>query len=183
MLPRSDAIPNILIITGLMASGKSSAAQAVAERLPNSVHLRGDIFRKMIINGRAEVTPEAGPDALKQLTVRYRLAWDACAAYVVAGFCVIYQDVILGRHLADACAALQKYKVGVVVLRPSLRIVADRDRNRSKKAYGDNWTPSQLDATLQLTPDIGLWIDTSNLTVDETVDAIFTRAHETRRNV
>jgi deoxyadenosine/deoxycytidine kinase len=34
----------VILITGNMAAGKSSVAQALAERLPKSVHLRGDVF-------------------------------------------------------------------------------------------------------------------------------------------
>ena len=48
--------PQIVLITGAMAAGKSSLAQALAERLPCSVHLRGDSFRRMIVSGRAEMT-------------------------------------------------------------------------------------------------------------------------------
>lgn len=46
----------MILITGIMASGKSTVAQLLAERLDRSVHLRGDMFRKMIVNDR-----EGGP--------------------------------------------------------------------------------------------------------------------------
>ena len=46
----------IILITGNMAAGKSTVAQALAERLPMSVHLRGDRFRRMIVNGQAEMS-------------------------------------------------------------------------------------------------------------------------------
>ena len=36
--------PAIYVISGIMAAGKSSVAQALAERLPRSVHVRGDVF-------------------------------------------------------------------------------------------------------------------------------------------
>ena len=42
MLPDRD-FPDIVVVTGGMAAGKSTVAQALAERLPKSVHLRGDI--------------------------------------------------------------------------------------------------------------------------------------------
>ena len=44
----------IILITGNMASGKSTVAQALAEQLPKSVHLRGDLFRRMIVSGRSD---------------------------------------------------------------------------------------------------------------------------------
>jgi chloramphenicol 3-O-phosphotransferase len=52
--PRARAI---VLITGIQAAGKSTVAQALAERLPRSVHLRGDLFRRLIVNGRADMTP------------------------------------------------------------------------------------------------------------------------------
>lgn len=58
---------DIVLITGAMASGKSTVAQALAERLPRSVHLRGDVFRRMIVNGRAEMTFELSAEARRQL--------------------------------------------------------------------------------------------------------------------
>ena len=40
----------VVLITGVMASGKSTIAQLLAEKLPKAVHLRGDTFRKMIVS-------------------------------------------------------------------------------------------------------------------------------------
>ena len=47
-------MPPVYLITGMMASGKSTVAQALAERLPRSVHVRGDLFRRMIVSGRVD---------------------------------------------------------------------------------------------------------------------------------
>ena len=57
-----------------MASGKSTIAQHIAERLPQRVHLRGNIFRKMIVNGQAHVEPPLSKEAMAQLRLRYQLA-------------------------------------------------------------------------------------------------------------
>jgi predicted kinase len=53
--------PQLILITGLMAAGKSTVAQRLAERLPKSVHLRGDVFRRMIVNGQAEMGGGGSP--------------------------------------------------------------------------------------------------------------------------
>ncbi|MDQ0761187.1 putative kinase [Streptomyces canus] len=44
----------VVLVTGVMAAGKSTVAQALAERLPRAAHVRGDVFRRMIVSGRAE---------------------------------------------------------------------------------------------------------------------------------
>lgn len=166
-----------------MAAGKSTVGQAIAERLSRSVHLRGDVFRKMIVAGRAEMTPEPSQEALSQLSLRYQLACNACVAYAEAGFSVIYQDVILGRQLSEVTAHLTSYAPGVVVLNPSTAVVAARDAERSKTAYSSQWTPAKLGALLDETPNIGLWLDTSQMSVSQTADYILNNLELTRREI
>jgi dephospho-CoA kinase len=40
------------VITGVMAAGKSTVADLLARRFDRGVHVRGDVFRKMIVTGR-----------------------------------------------------------------------------------------------------------------------------------
>ena len=49
----------VIVVTGIQAAGKSTIAQALAERLERSVHLRGDVFRRMIVSGRADPPAQA----------------------------------------------------------------------------------------------------------------------------
>jgi predicted kinase len=165
-------MPPVLLITGIMASGKSTVAQALAERLPRSVHLRGDTFRRFIVNGREEITPDPTPEADRQLRLRYELGAMATRRYHEAGLTVVYQDIILGTHLARVAAMLRDLPLQVVVLCPSPDTVARREAARGKTGYGA-WTVDDLDAGLRdVTPRIGLWLDTSDLTVPQTVDRI-----------
>ena len=91
--------PRIVLITGPSAAGKSTVAQAVAERLPRSVHLRGDVFRRMIVNGRATFGATLDEEAVRQLDLRYDLAVAAALRYLEAGYNVVYQDIIVGPAL------------------------------------------------------------------------------------
>lgn len=52
------------------AAGKSTVAEALAKRLDKCVHLRGDIFRKMIVSGREEMWERPSEEALSQLELR-----------------------------------------------------------------------------------------------------------------
>lgn len=175
-MPLKDA--GILLITGIMASGKSTVAQAVAERLPKSVHLRGDLFRRMIVNGRIDMTPGYEAEAFEQLRLRYRLAAAAAEMYCAAGFTVIYQDVIIGPVIQEVVDELRRQPLYVVVLCPSPEVVAEREAGRAKQSYGA-WTPADLDVGLrETTPRLGLWLDTSALSVGETADAILQRIDE-----
>lgn len=164
--------PQVVIITGLMAAGKSTVAQALAARLQKSVHVRGDLFRRAIVNGRAEIGLEHSPVAQQQLELRYNIACHVCCSYADAGFNVIYQDVILGDHLLKVAARLRRWSAGVVVLAPSIQAIHEREASRAKTGYSGGWTPERLAVELDATPRVGLWVDTSHLTVEQTVQTI-----------
>jgi hypothetical protein len=68
----------------------------------------------------------------------------------------------------------------VVVLCPTPEVVAQREAGRVKTGY-TTWTPADLDHELRTnTPKIGLWLDTSALSVDKTVGTIRARLDEAR---
>ncbi|WP_029192804.1 AAA family ATPase [Paenibacillus harenae] len=168
--------PSLFLITGIMASGKSTVAQLLSERFEKSVHLRGDIFRKMIVRNRREVGPDSGDAELDQLKLRYRLTAMSADAYYGAGFNVIIQDVVIGPLLHDFISYLRNRPFTLVVLCPSVEAVERREAARSKKGYG-LWTAAGLDRVLrEETPKIGMWLDSTGLTPEETVNEILRRS-------
>ena len=68
----------------------------------------------------------------------------------------------------------------VVVLAPSAAAVAAREAGRAKSGYGA-WTVEELDGALGIRPPrIGLWVDSSELTVGETIEAILAQRERAR---
>ncbi|MFI1095111.1 AAA family ATPase [Streptomyces sp. NPDC020917] len=170
----------VVVITGVMASGKSTVAQLLAERLPRAVHVRGDVFRRMMVAGRHTLAPEQDEEAEQQLRLRYRVSASTADLYTAAGWTAVVQDVVLGPYLEpylDAIASRPRY---LVVLAPSREAVTAREAARAKTGYG-TWTVGGLDRVLRTeTPRIGLWLDSTDQTPDQTVDAILDRLHEAR---
>lgn len=172
---------SVYLITGIQAAGKSTVAQALAERLPRSAHIRGDAFRRFVVGGRAEMSADPTPAAVEQLRLRHRLAAATADGYAQAGFTAVLQDVVLGEHLPWTVEQIRTDPLYVVVLAPRPEAVAAREAGRAKNAYGA-FTVSALDTVLRdATPRVGTWLDTSDLTVDETVQAILTGAQPLRR--
>ncbi|RJE86914.1 phosphotransferase [Paenibacillus sp. 1011MAR3C5] len=162
----------IYIVTGAMASGKSTVAELLARRLERAVHLRGDTFRRMIVKGREEMLPEPSDEALRQLDLRYRLTALAADGYYEAGFAVIVQDIIVGPALMSFISNIKSRPVYLIVLAPNEEAIARREAQRSKKGYGV-WTIEGLSRLLQQdTPRVGLWLDSSTLTPEQTADEI-----------
>ena len=167
----AHSIGPIFMITGVMAAGKSSIAQNLAEHLSPSLHLRGDVFRRMIVNGRKEMSSEPDAEALRQLHLRYRSASETARIYSKAGFNVIYQDVAIGSVLNEVVPMYKGLPLHVIVLCPNKETIEKREQERSKTGYG-GVTVEQLQIALANTPRIGLWVDSSDQTVEETVTAI-----------
>lgn len=168
----------VVVITGVMASGKSTVAQLLAERLPRAVHVRGDVFRRMLVSGRHELMPEHDEEATQQLRLRYRVSASTADLYAAAGWTAVVQDVVLGEHLEPYLDAISSRPLYLVVLAPSQEAVAEREAGRAKSGYG-SWTVGGLDHVLRATtPRLGLWLDSTGQTPEETVDAILDRLGE-----
>lgn len=171
----------VIVVTGIMAAGKSTVAQLLAERFSRGVHLRGDVFRRMIVRGQASIGSPLSDEAVAQLRLRYRLAGAAADGYAEAGFTVVLQDIVLGPELPAYVDGITARPRHLVVLAPSPDVVARREAGRAKTGYGDGWTPELLDQGLRSeTPRIGLWLDSSSQTPDETVSEILARLDEAR---
>jgi chloramphenicol 3-O-phosphotransferase len=160
-----------VLITGVSAAGKSTVAQVLAERLPRAAHVRGDTFRRMVVSGRADMTPEPIDEAVRQLHLRYRIAATTADLYADAGFTPIVQDVILGADLERFTKLIRTRPLHVIVLAPDPAAVEHLVEQ----------TVTLLDQVLHReTPRIGLWLDTSRQSPEETVEEILSRIGEAR---
>lgn len=161
---------SLIVVTGIMAAGKSTVAQALAERFQKSAHVRGDHYRRSIVRGRHEMSPDPSPEALDQLRLRYRTAISVAENYRAAGFATVVQDIIIGPMLEEFVAMVPHRPFSLIVLTPDPAAVVQRERNRGKIGYV-GFTADQLDSIHRSTsPKLGFWLDSTSLTVEETVD-------------
>lgn len=166
----------IYVITGVMASGKSTVAEALARSVEKGVHLRGDVFRKMIVTGREEMCENPSKEALSQLDMRYAITAKAAIEYYNNGFLVVVQDNYLGEKLEYFVELLKQYPTYIIVLNPDIKAIEQREQNRGKKGYVGFSVESLYKVFIEETPRIGLWLDTTNMSIAETVNEIQRRA-------
>ena len=103
----------ILFITDPMASEKSTAAALLAETPTSSVHLRGDVFRKMIKHGRVETRESPSKEASKQLNPRNKITAESAKLYHKAGFILVLQDKYYDEKLSQMLNFLTPEEVKV----------------------------------------------------------------------
>ena len=51
----------LFVISGVSAAGKSTVARLLAGRFERGVCVPGDAIREMMVSGRADMRPDAGP--------------------------------------------------------------------------------------------------------------------------
>jgi chloramphenicol 3-O-phosphotransferase len=173
----------VVLVTGISAAGKSTVADLLARRFDRGVHVDGDVFRQMVVAGRVEETADPSPEAFRLLRLRYSLGAATADAYFDAAFSVVVQDVVVGPLLDDYVGMIRSRPLCVVTLAPRRDVVAAREASRAKTVYSPDLDQLAVvdDALRDRTPRMGLWLDTSEQTPEQTVDEIVARAWEEAR--
>ena len=133
----------------------------------------------MIVSGGLWVNEEPAEEAQRQLRLRGRNACLLADSFFEAGFTPVIDDVVIGSRLGDFTSDLRSRPLLFVLLTPRLDIVRQRDSERPEKQVFRTWR--HLDQAMrEETPQEGLWLDSSELTAEQTVDEILRRAEEAR---
>jgi predicted kinase len=98
--------PAIIVVSGIMASGKSTVARLLAGRFARGAHVEADALQRMIVSGGVWVgeSGEPGGEAARQLRLRLRNMCLLGRSFYEAGFTAVLDDIIIGerwRELQD----------------------------------------------------------------------------------
>jgi broad-specificity NMP kinase len=160
----------IYLISGLPGAGKSSVSYRLAKRFERGVHIEADLVQQMIVVG--SVWPEWEPreEAMRQFDLRRRNVSMLADSFFDAGFTPVIDDIVIGSRIDEYVSGLQGRPLLFVMLVPRPDVVRKREMSRKKYVF-DRW--AHLDDVIRReTPRVGLWLDTSDMSADETVDAI-----------
>ncbi|WP_194904344.1 AAA family ATPase [Catenulispora rubra] len=170
----------LIVVTGIPASGKTTVAAALAQRSTRAVVVDGDTIRAMVVSGYVDMARDPSEEALRQLRLRYQASLAVAHVYLQAGFDVVFNDNVLGPLLDELPGLVPCDQFHLVVLNPGPEVIRDRDREREKTAYtAENGSFDWLREVLaNETPRLGLWLDTSHQTPDESADVIIAKLDE-----
>ena len=168
---------HIFIVSGIPGVGKTTVSGLLARRFDRGVHLEADIFQKLIVTGGLFPDKEPEEEAWRQLRLRSKHVAMLADSFLENGFWPVIDDVVVGLRLIEVLEDIKSRPLYFVLLLPSLAVVEQRDRTRDEKHVFDIW--SHLDEVARKeTPKQGLWLDSSAMSAEETVDEILRRTDE-----
>lgn len=172
----------IIVITGVQGAGKSTIGPLLAARFKRSAFIDADDLHWMIVSGQNWITDpgdEIAPEAANQLRLRLHNGCLLARSFRDAGFTAVAVDIIMGERWGHLKEELRGVPFYFVVLAPDVDTVIVREASRGKKTLlGPAWA-HYLDQEFRKTmAGIGIWIDTSKQTPEETVDEIMRRLDE-----
>ena len=158
---------DVWIVTGIPGAGKSTVATLLAKSLPLSAYVPGDVTHDLIVSGRVEPDQEPEDEAERQIRLTQRNICQLARSLSKAGHVPVIDWVVRNGHDLEAFQdGLSGLTIRLVVLAPSHSALEIR-----KPAAARRWSHLQKDMFGDL-KGTGLWIDSTNLSIEETLDLV-----------
>jgi predicted kinase len=167
--------PTLFVVSGVQGAGKSTVSRLLAGRLGRGACVSADLLQRMIVaGGQWPEGPDLPPETARQLRLRLHHACLLGLSFVDAGFHAVVDDIVIGERLDHLLEELAGRRFVFVMLTPRREVVRERERGRGTQLWPEwEWLN---DVVERQTRRIGLWLDTSDQTPEQTVDAILARA-------
>lgn len=170
----------IVVISGLPGVGKSTTARHLAGRFERAAHVEADRLQELIVSGAVLPGVDGiGPEAQRQLDLRLQNACLLGRAFVDAGFTAAIDDIVIGEAVDALERHLDGYDFDFVMLAPDFAHVKQRWIDMGSP-FADKWDWIN-DMMQNDTRRTGLWLDSTDLSVDQCVDAILTHVQGASR--
>lgn len=160
-------MPNLYIITGPAGVGKSTISKELAKSYNKSALIEGDDIYHQVIGGFVQAWKEGN-----HLKTFWKVCVNIIKTYLEDGFDVVFNYIITPENLELIKTAFKDYNVKFVVLITDEATLLARDKERPKDCQMGQRCLTLLNSFKNRNYNSRNILDTSNLSVNETVDII-----------
>lgn len=157
----------LYILTGPAGVGKSTISKIIAKKLEKSVLIEGDDVYNFFVGGRISPWKENAP---------LDLFWDNCIylmnSYLENGYDVVFNYIIKPNQLKRLQEKFSNYEIIFKVLLTDEETIVKRDEERALDCQMGERLLVLLKEFIDCNYDKEYIIDTSKLTIEETVNKI-----------
>lgn len=165
---------SILLVTGPPAAGKSTVTRLLAERLSRCALLDGDFVTRLVVSGYVWPLGEPADEAARQVALCNQNLCDLARNIADAGITPVIDWIVPDRAQFDVFSnALGGLGLRPVVLAPDPAVCVERNLQREERARFDFDDHAGLLARMgEAFGDDALWVDSSHLSAQDTVELI-----------
>lgn len=158
---------SIYILTGAPGVGKSTISENIAKLKDKSALIEGDVIYSQVIGGYEKPWKEGN-----HLEVFWKICFDTIENYLKYDYDVIFNYIITPNILEQIKKRFSKYSIKFVLLTTNEETIIKRDQSRTKDYQMKERCILLLNNFKNYGFDTKYILDTSNLTIEETVKLI-----------
>lgn len=165
---------NIIFITGMAGSGKSTVGRLVARHFPKCLFIQVDELREKMVKGYAR--PEGGvfsEETMQQFQMARSTASYMARLYASQGVDVVIDDVCAPPNFIEQYAALFEIpEAHRVLLYPKASVVIERIKQRGGPLEHIKYVPTIYNYLDSMPKDGWIVLDSSEWTIEQTVNEV-----------
>ena len=157
----------LYIITGPAGVGKSTISQTLAKRSKKSALIEGDDIYHQVVSGYAQAwKPE------NHLKTFWKICINTIKIYLEDGFDVVFNYIVTPQNVDLIKSSIQNYNIRFVILLTDESTLLSRDKQRPIDCQMNERCITLLNAFKNRNYNLRNILDTSNLSIDETINII-----------
>ena len=157
----------LYIITGPAGVGKSTISQILAKRSKKSALIEGDDIYHQVVGGYAQAwKPE------NHLKTFWKICINTIKIYLEDGFDVVFNYIVTPQNVDLIKSSIQNYNIRFVILLTDESTLLARDKQRPIDCQMNERCITLLNAFKNRNYNLKNILDTSNLSIDETINII-----------
>lgn len=160
-------MPNLYIITGPAGVGKSTISKRIAELKNKSALIEGDNIYHQVVGGYVPAWKDGN-----HLETFWKISLNSIETYLEDGYDVIFNYIVSPEKIQNIKNKFKHYTIKFVVLLVDEKTLLSRDNERPEDCQMKERCIVLLNNFKNKNYNANNILDTSNLTIDETVELI-----------